>query len=196
MFEKLSYLGRLTAATLALTLLATTPALAANYAIDGGHSSAIFRVKHFDTAYFYGAFREVSGSIQYDAANPGGSSIEVEIAAASVDTRSNSRDDHVKSPDFLNAAEFPKITFKSTKVEAAGDNMMKVTGNLTLHGVTKPVTADVELVGQGTHPRSGKELIGFEARFTVDRTQHDMNFMAGPLSKEVDFILSVEAGKE
>jgi len=196
MFEKLSSCGRFALAGLALALIAVAPVMADTYAIDATHSSAIFKVKHFGTTNFYGAFKEVSGTINYDAGNPASSSIEVEVAAASVDTRNEQRDGHAKSPDFLNAAEFPKITFKSTSIKPAGDDMFEVTGDLTLHGVTKPVTAEVELVGQGKNPRSGKELIGFEARFTVDRTQHDMGFMAGPLSKEVGFILSVEAGKE
>jgi polyisoprenoid-binding protein YceI len=195
MLAKLSSFSRILA-VLALAALAAAPAMAAGYAIDGTHSSAIFRIKHFETAYFYGAFKEVSGTVTYDAENPAKSSIMVEIAAASADTRNTNRDDHVKSPDFLNAAEFPKITFKSTSVKAAGDDMLEVTGDFTLHGVTKPVTAEVELTGQGTHPSSGKAIIGFLARFTVDRTQHDMGFMAGPLSKEVDFILSVEAAAE
>lgn len=190
--------SRLALAALAAALLVTgTPALAADtYTIDGVHSSALFKVKHFDTANFYGAFRGISGTVNFDAENPANSSVEVTIDAGSVDTRNEQRDGHVKSPDFLNAAEFPNITFKSTSVSAAGDGMYEVKGNLTLHGVTKEVTAHVEHTGAGKHPRSGKDIIGFEAHLTVDRTQHDMGFMAGPLSKDIEFILSVEAGKE
>ena len=176
-----------------LAFTVTLPATAATYKIDGAHSSVIFKVKHFDVGNFYGAFKDVSGTIDYNAS--GESSIDLTIAADSVDTRNGQRDDHVKSPDFLNAAEFPKITFKATGVKASGDSF-DVTGKLTLHGVTKDVTAKVEKTGQGKNPRSGKEMVGFEARFEVDRTQFDMGFMAGPLSKEVEFIVALEAVAE
>lgn len=179
-------------------LIALVPAVAADaatYEIDGVHSSALFKVKHFGTSNFYGAFREIKGSIDYDAAAPEGMGIAVEISSASVDTRFEQRDNHVKSPDFLNAAEFPAISFKSTSVTANGDDTFAVTGNLTLHGVTKEIQVTAEKVGEGEHPRSGKQLIGFEARFVVDRTEFDMGFMAGPLSEEVEFLISLEAGK-
>jgi len=174
--------------------LFTAPAAAATYTIDGTHSSAIFKIQHFGVSNFYGAFSALSGTIEYDAANPEGLSIQVSIAADSVTTRAENRDNHVKSPDFLNAAEFPTITFESTGVSQTGDGQYEVTGNLTLHGVTREMTVTAERVGEGAHPRSGKELVGFESHFTVDRTEHDMGFMAGPLSAEIDFILSLEAG--
>lgn len=174
-------------------LLAAIPASAATYEIDPVHSSVIFKVKHFGVSNFYGAFKEISGTIDYDAENVGSSSIDVEIAADSVDSRNKNRDEHIMGPDFLNSGEFPKITFKSTGVKGSGDSF-QVTGKLTLHGVTKDVTADVEKIGEGKHPRSGASLIGFEARLTIDRTGYDMGFMAGPLSEEVDLILSFEAG--
>jgi len=177
-------------------LIALVPAAsadAATYEVDGVHSSALFKVKHFGASNFYGAFREITGSINYDSAMPEGMGIEVEIAAASVDTRYEQRDNHVKSPDFLNAAEFPTIKFKSTSVSMNDDGTFSVTGNLTLHGVTKEIQVTAEKVGEAEHPRSGKQLIGFEAKFTVDRTEFDMAFMAGPLSEEVEFMISLEA---
>ena len=177
------------------TLLLASPATAATYKIDAVHSSALFKVKHLNTANFYGMFKEVDGTIVYDSADPAKSSIEVSIAAESVDTRSENRDNHVKSPDFLNAKQFPKITFKSKSVKATG-NGMEVVGDLTLLGVTKQVTAMVEKTGEGKHPRSGSDIIGFEAKFSVDRTAHDMNFMAGPLSETIEFTLAVEAAKQ
>lgn len=180
---------------LAALAVAAMPAAAATYSIDPVHSSVIFKIKHFGASNFYGAFKEVTGTIHYDAENPGASSVELEIAAASVDTRNEQRDNHIKSPDFLNAGEFPKITFKSTGVEGSADSL-QVTGKLTLHGVTKDVTATVEKVGEGKNPRSGANLIGFETRLTIDRTDFDMGFMAGPLGEEVDLIISLEAGQQ
>lgn len=179
----------------AALLLVALPAAAATYSIDPVHSSVIFKVRHFGTSNFYGVFKGVSGTITYDAENPAASSVEVEIAADSIDTRNEQRDGHAKSPDFLNAAEFPKITFKSTKVEGSADTL-QVTGKLTLHGVTKDVTTTVEKVGEGKHPRSGQNLIGFETHLTLDRTQYDMGFMAGPLGEQIDLILSFEADQK
>jgi len=180
---------------LSCLVLLATPALAATYKIDGMHSSAVFSIKHFDVTNFYGTFNQIDGAIEYDGANVGASSIEVSIDAGSVNSRSGQRDDHIKSPDFLNAKQFPKITFKSKSVKAKGDGL-EVRGDLTLNGVTKEITFVAEKTGEGTNPRSGKTIVGFEARFSVDRTAHDMNFMVGPLSKEIGFILSVEAVKQ
>jgi polyisoprenoid-binding protein YceI len=182
--------------TLAFGLaLVATPVAAASYQVDGTHSSAVFSIKHFGVSNFYGTFGEIQGTIEYDAANPGASAIQLTIAADSVRSRHSQRDDHIKSPDFLNAKQFPTVEFKSKSVSAKGDGF-EVKGDLTLHGVTKEITVMVQKTGEGKHPRSGKELIGFESRFTVDRTEHDMNFMAGPLSEEIGFIIAVEAVKQ
>lgn len=179
------------AAALALAL----PASAATYTIDGSHSSALFKVKHFDVANFYGMFNEVEGTIDYDPATPAEAKINVTIKADSVDSRNTSRDDHIKSPDFLNAKQFPTITFKSTAVKPLGGDRFEVTGTLTLHGVTKELSVIAEKTGSGKNPRNGKDMVGFEARFTVDRTEYDMGFMAGPLSTDIEFTLALEAAK-
>lgn len=176
-------------------LLVTAPVTAATYSIDGGHSSAIFKIKHLDVAYFYGAFKGVSGTLQYDDSNPGSSSIDLTLDAESVDSRNDNRDTHIKSPDFLNAKQFPVITFKSKSVKASGEDL-EITGTLTLHGVSNDITVTATKTGAGTHPRSQKEMIGFHSEFTVKRSDFDMNFMVGPLSDEVTFILSLEAAAE
>ena len=180
----------------AILALTAAPAAAATYDIDPVHSSAVFKIKHFNTSNFYGVFKSVNGTIEFDPSDAAKSSIEVTIAADSVDTRNDRRTDHVKSPDFLNAKQFPTITFKSSSVKSVGGDKFEVSGKLTLLGVTKDITVQVEKVGEGKHPRSGQELIGFETRFAVDRTDYDMNFMAGPLGEEVTFLLSLEAGKK
>lgn len=189
--------SRLAAMCLALvtSLTLSAPASAAEYAVDSVHSSALFKVKHFDVAYFYGTFRDLEGTIVYDENDPSKSSIELVIDANSVDTRNSNRDDHVKSPDFLNAKQFPKITFESTQVKPLANGDLEVTGDLTLLGVKQPITITAEKTGQGTNPRSNKEMVGFHTEFTVDRTEHDMNFMVGPLSEEITLILSLEALK-
>ncbi len=192
----MNHLMRRTCLFAATLLLLALPATAATYTIDGSHSSAVFRVKHFNVANFYGTFNGIAGTINYDASKPAASSIEVTIKADSVDSRNDRRDGHIKSPDFLNAAEFADITFKSTSVKPTGDDTFEITGKLTLHGVTKDLTISAEKTGQGPNPRNGDEMVGFEAQFTVDRTEFGMNFMAGPLSEEVHFILALEAAKK
>ncbi len=180
-------------AFLALTLvILALPASAADFDIDSGHSSAIFRIKHHDVAYFSGAFKTVKGTINYDASNPAASSIDLTIDASSVDSRNGNRDEHILSPDFLNAKQFPAITFKSESVTANGSDL-DITGTLTLHGVSKEITVTAVKTGEGVHPRSKKPLIGFHSEFTVKRTDFDMNFMVGPLSDDIQFPLSLEA---
>ncbi|HVS12639.1 MAG TPA: YceI family protein [Thermoanaerobaculia bacterium] len=170
------------------------PAAAASYQIDAVHSSVLFKVKHFGVANVYGRFNEIAGTIEYDDAAPESGKVELVIQAGSVDTHAEDRDNHLRSPDFFNAAQFPTITFESTKVEKAGDDTYRVTGDLTLLGVTKPVTLTVEKTGEGAHPRSQKPLIGFEARGTIRRSEWGMEFMNGPLSDEVELIIAIEAG--
>lgn len=188
-------MNRLIAFAALAALLLASPAIATTYSIDGSHSSAIFKIKHLDVAYFYGAFKGVSGKITYDEANPSAASIDLTLDAESVDSRNENRDTHIKSPDFLNAKQFPTITFKSKSVSAQGDDL-RVTGTLTLHGVSKDITVTATKTGAGTNPRNQKQMIGFHSEFTVERSDFDMNFMVGPLSDEVTFILSLEAAAE
>jgi polyisoprenoid-binding protein YceI len=182
-------------AALLVVTAAVPAASAATYSIDPGHSSAMFNIRHFGVSNVYGAFWNVSGTVVYDANNPAASSIRISITTESLDTNSERRDGHIKSPDFLDAKQFPVMTFESTSVQVAGDGEFHVTGNFTLHGVTKEITAKAMLVGAAANPRSGNNMIGFETQFTIDRTDHDMNFMAGPLGTDVEILVSFEASE-
>jgi polyisoprenoid-binding protein YceI len=186
----LSTLGLLSA-TLPAREPATPATPATVYRVDGGHSSVIFRTRHRGIAYFYGAFRHVEGGVTYDETDPSKSSIHVKIDAASVDTRNSKRDDHVKSPDFLSAKEFPEIVFESTSVKADDDGL-KVTGELTLRGVKRTVEADVEVVA------AAAEYAGFEAVFTIDMLDFGFDWIAeheGALGPDVRVIVSLETVK-
>ena len=163
------------------------------YKVDPVHSSVVFGIKHSVTN-FYGAFKEISGTVTFDAADPSKSSVDLSVAVESVDTRSEKRDQHLKSPDFFNAKQFPAMTFKSNKIEASGDNY-KVSGDLTLHGVTKPITVDFKRSADGKGGQ-GKTVGGGEARFTIKRSDYDMKFMIGPVGDDVNIILSLEGAKE
>lgn len=171
---------------------ASAPLVAVNLAdqsftLDAVHSSVMFKIEHMGVSNFYGAFKDVSGSYTLGE-NP---SFNFSIKTDSVDTRNEGRDKHLKSPDFFNAPEFPAITFKSTKVEKAGDNL-KVTGDLTMHGVTKPVTAEFK-IWPAKETRQGMKG-GFETHFTIKRTDFGMStYVAeGGLGDEVTVLFAGE----
>jgi polyisoprenoid-binding protein YceI len=157
------------------------------FQVDPVHSSVMFRIEHMGVCNFYGAFTDVSGSYTLDETP----SFNFTVKADSVDTRSEARDKHLKSPDFFNAVEFPTITFKSTSAQKSGDNW-KVTGDLTLHGVTKPVTAELK-TWQPKDTRQGFRS-GFETHFTIKRTDFGMDtYVAeGGLGDEVTVLFAAE----
>jgi len=164
------------------------------YNVDGVHSYALFKIKHLAVGYSYGRFNEVSGTLSLDTARPEKSSVELTVKAASVDTANPKRDQHLKSPDFFNAKQFPEITFKSTSVKLTGKDTAAVTGELTLHGVTRTIVAEVAHTGSGKDPWGGVRA-GFEATFSVKRSDFGMTFMQDGLSDEVQVIVSVEGVK-
>lgn len=159
--------------------------------MDGVHSSVIFRIKHMGVSYFYGRFNHVSGTFTFDDGDASNTSFNIEVKVRSIDTNSKKRERHLKSPDFFNAKQFPLITFKSTEVKKNGDDTFEVTGDLTLHGVTKPLTATFERVGSGS-ARGGGTLTGFETILTLKRSEFGMNYMMGGLGDEVRLFISIE----
>ena len=135
---------RLSFATAIAGLLMTGAAFAADsYDIDPTHAWVRFETNHAGWSQAQGAFKAVSGTIAFDKEDVTKSTVEIVLEAASIDTNDEKRDTHLKSPDFLNAEEFPQITFKSTAIEKTGDKTAKVTGDLTLLGTAKPVVLDV-----------------------------------------------------
>lgn len=120
------------------------------YELDPSHSSVNFKIKHFDVSYTFGRFNKVTGSFTIDA-DPAKSKIAIEIDPASVYTADKKRDDHLKSPDFFNVAQYPKATFTSTAIKAVGADY-QVTGDLEIHGTKKSVSTTFQLVGSGPHP--------------------------------------------
>jgi polyisoprenoid-binding protein YceI len=163
----------------------------AGMAIDAGHSSVVFRVKHMETAYFYGRFNKISGDLVLEEKN---GSVTIEIDADSIDTNSAPRDGHLKGPDFFNVKEFPKITFKSKTVAKKGEDW-EVVGDVTMHGVTKPLTVTVKPTGSSNDPRMGPKS-GFETEFTLKRSEFGMTYGVDKkaLGDDVKVMLSVEAG--
>ena len=163
------------------------------YEVDASHSMIIFRAKHKGVSYNYGRFNEFSGNIMMDSADISKSMIELEVKAASIDTAHKKRDQHLRSPDFFSAKQFPVITFKSTKVRMKDgeDNMLEVTGALELLGVKKSITVDVEITGRGED--DGEALIGFETTFMIRRSEFGMNYGIGAVSDDIRLTVTIEA---
>lgn len=167
------------------------PSSLATYRVDPVHSSNAFRVKHNDVAYFYGWFNKMGGTFEFDPSTNQLGSINITIDVNSVYTRNENRDKHLRSADFFSAQEFPEATFKSTQVEEHDHGVFRVTGDLTIRGTTKPVTADVRVTGAGTG-RDGP-IAGFETIFTINRRDFGVNYGSDEaLASEVTVHLSVE----
>lgn len=141
------------------------------YAVDPGHTQVGFTVSHMGFSNYSGGFSEVSGTLDLQPKNPAQSSLKITIPVSSVTTTSAKLTGELKGDQWLDAAKYPEMTFVSTKVTPEGKDKAKVAGNLTLHGVTKPVTLDVTLVGAGVNPLSKKYTVGFDAKGTIKRSE-------------------------
>ena len=183
------------ALTFALTAEAT---LAETYVVDASHSSVDFSIRHL-VGRTKGRFGDFSGTISYDAAKPAATSFSGTIQVKSIDTGNERRDGHLKNADFFEAETYPTITFESTEVTSAGENMLDVKGKLTMHGTTKEVTLSVEILGTGTNPRSGKAQIGLETNFSILCSDYGVNSwerFSAVLGDEVRIQVLIEANAE
>jgi polyisoprenoid-binding protein YceI len=162
-------------------------------ALDPSHSSVIFKITHFEVSHFYGRFNKVSGEITLDERDPKGGTVAIEVDAASVDTHEEARDKHLRSEAFFNARQFPKITFKSRKIVKKGANL-EVEGDLSLHGVDRPLTMTLRSTGARAVPRFGLRA-GYETEFTFERSAHGITYGLDNKSwgDQVQIILSIEA---
>ncbi|HRJ50662.1 MAG: YceI family protein [Phycisphaeraceae bacterium] len=168
--------------------VSASPAASPTFKVDAVHSSVLYRIKHLNAAWSYGRFNDISGTFNIDD----GGAIDVTVKTASVDSANAKRDGHLQSPDFFSAKEFPEITFKSTSMTRTGDDTFEARGPLTLRGVTRDVTVSIEKTGEGPGQRGQGKVQGFEARFTIKRTDFGINYMVGPLGDEVTLIVSLE----
>ncbi len=174
----------------------------ATYTIDPAHSGAGFKIRHLMIANIRGGFSGVTGDVAFDPANPANTTINAAIDATSLHTHDEKRDAHVKGADFLDTATYPKITFVSKSVAADGKNQWKVTGDLTLHGVTKEATLQVESAGVESKDPWGNLRTGAEATTTIKRSDYGLKFNAPletggvMLSDEVHIHLDIELIKK
>lgn len=143
--------------------------------LDTVHSSVGFAVKHMMVSTARGSFKKFEGTIHLDEQNPSASRVDVTVDATSIDTGDERRDGHLKSPDFFDVATYPTITFKSTKVEKLSDKKFRVTGDLTIHGVTREVPLNVELAGE-SRDMQGQRRAGFEVTGSINRKDFGLNW--------------------
>jgi polyisoprenoid-binding protein YceI len=185
---------------LVLAAAAALPAPAAaeprRYVIDPAHTSIGFMVMHIGFARTLGIFREAEGSFVFDETVPAVQDIQATIKAASVFTNHDKRDDHIRNADFLDAAQHPTITFKGREAVKTGPRTGRITGDLSLRGVTRPVTLEVVWNRSGVYPFGDKQhVVGISARTTIKRSEFGMTYaLAGDLvGDEVEIILEFEA---
>ena len=174
---------------------ASTTTAADKYTVDAIHSSVVFRIKHLNCSYFYGRFNDVSGGFSIDAANPAASKIDVEVKTESIDTNNDGRDRHLKSADFFEVDKHAAIRFVSSSFKKTSENKFDVEGDLTLHGVTRKITTPLEWVGTGKGIR-GEQRGGFEAVFTIKRTDFGMSKLLEGVGDEVRLMISLEGVKQ
>ncbi len=190
----------LTSILLLLAVAAAGSAAAAEYAIDPAHSTVGFQVRHMAISKTNGVFSDYAGTFSFEPGQPKSWSCEATIQAASVSTGNEKRDDHLRSEDFFNVAEFPTLTFKSTSVEMEDDSEGTLKGDLTIHGVTKAVEMDFEFLGTVTDPW-GNERAGFSASLKINRQDFGLSYNsvleAGGLvvGDEVKIVLEIEGIK-
>lgn len=169
-------------------------ASAVDYILDSAHTSVSFKVGHVGISWIHGRFNEVAGSFAIDKDNPGKSSFTMTIQTASVDTGIKKRDDHLRSPDFFNAKQYPTITFKSTSVKAAGEGY-EVTGDFTMHGTTRPITFTLKGGKEAEFPK-GMMRIGFSTDLSLKRSDFGMDKLIPAAGDEVQISVSFEGVKK
>jgi polyisoprenoid-binding protein YceI len=175
--------------------LATAFAQTENWKVDPAHSAAQFAVRHLGISTVRGQFQKISGTVSYDAKDVSKSVVEVTIEAASVDTRVEMRDNDLRSANFFDVQKFPTITFKSKKVEAAGEGKLKVTGDLTIRDVTKEVVLDVEGPTAAVKDPRGNLHMGASAATKVNRKDFGVSGAPAMVGDEVSITLDVELVK-
>ncbi|MGE7137182.1 YceI family protein [Luteibacter sp. NPDC031894] len=176
-----------------LATAGTAVAAPVTYKLDPGHTMVLFSWNHFGFSNPSANLGQVDGTLVYDEKDPSKATVEATLPMAGLDTFVPKLDEHLKSADFLDAAKYPNVTFKSTKVTPAGKGKLKVVGDLTVHGVTKPVTLDVTLNKVGPHPMMKMQTIGFDATTTLKRSDFGVGAYVPNVSDEIKVRITSEA---
>jgi polyisoprenoid-binding protein YceI len=163
---------------------------AADYKVDASHTSVVFAVSHMGLSYTYGRFNQVSGEFAFDSGDPTKGRFALDIDPASIDTNDQKRDQHLRSADFFNVRQFPVIQFRSSGLRQVEDGL-ELTGDFTMHGVTKQITVPLRVLGEGKGP-VGDERIGFLSQFSLKRSDFGMANMIGPIGDDISVLMSFE----
>ena len=180
-----------------IAALTAAPAFAEaeKYVLDPGHSQIVFTYNHLGYSTSTGMFSGFDGEIQFDQANPAASSVTVAFPVKTMLTGWQARFDHLMSADFFDATDDEMVSFTSTGIEVTGEKTAKITGDLTLNGVTKPVVLDAVLNQASEHPMEQKPWAGFSATTTLQRSDYNLGTFAPFISDEVQVMISIEAFK-
>ncbi|MDH5824929.1 YceI family protein [Luteimonas sp. RD2P54] len=175
--------------------LAAAPAFAApvTYRIDPNHTDVVAQWSHFGFSNPIAHFGGADGAIVYDADDVAASSVRVTLPMSGLNSHVEDFDEHLRSDDFFDAANHPEATFRSTAVEPAGEGRLKVAGDLTIKGITRPVVLDATLNAAKPHPMTKREAIGFDATTTLKRSDFDLGMYAPNVSDEVELRITTEA---
>jgi len=176
----------------ALAMAATADAQAGTWQIDPNHSAAQFSVRHMGISTVRGAFTKVSGTAKYDPSDPSKTTLEATIDTNSVDTRVEARDKDLRSPHFLDVEKYPTITFHSKQAKAAGEGKLQITGDLTIHGVTKEVVLDVEGPSAAIKDPRGNQRIGASATTKINRNDFGVSGAPGVVGDEIMITIDTE----
>ncbi|TMP61613.1 hypothetical protein CWB77_08830 [Pseudoalteromonas sp. S1610] len=184
----------LTSALSAAMFMTATHATAADYVIDtkGAHAFVNFKIKHLGYSWLHGRFNTFDGQFNYDPKNPNASQISVNIDTASLDSNHAERDKHLRGGDFLNVSKYPQASFKSTEIKFDQDGEeATVTGEFTLHGITKTISFEIDKIGEGKDPWGGYR-VGFEGETSLKLADYGIDYDLGPASTHVDIGLFIE----
>jgi polyisoprenoid-binding protein YceI len=187
-------LRRLALALIAVLLLPAFAPAADSFKLDPVHSTVIYRINHLGVSNAYGRWDEPTGMVTLDKDDPSKSSFTFDVQTGKVDTGNPKRDQHLQSPDFFDAKQFPTISFKSTSVKSSGDNKFEVAGDLTMHGVTKSITLNIDKTGEADTQMGHRA--GFQTEVDLKRSDYDIKGLMGPVGDDVHLIISFEAVKQ
>lgn len=162
------------------------------FALDKNHAKIIFSTTHFGFSTYYGLFNDFDAKLAFDPKAPAKSSLEVTVNLNGIDTTNPKLDEHLKSADFFDVAQYPTATFKSTKVEVTGKTTGRIIGDLTLHGVTKPVTLEAKFNGGGINPMTKAYVVGFNATGTLSRSDFGIKTFVPAVGDTVTLTISGE----
>lgn len=184
-------------ALLATLALASVPLHATSYTLEPDYTQCVFRWNHLGFSHPAAQISQGQGMLEFDPANPTSSYVSVTLQLATLDTGVAALDEHLRSEDFFEVAKFPTATFRSTKVEpGAGKDRLRVTGDLNLHGITKPVTLEVTILKVGANPRTQLATVGFEATTTLKRSDFNLGAYVPQVGDEIRVQISSQGVQE